>query len=192
MRSRLLTAKDPGGKLTPMPAPQELDTRKALAGIGLLQGKTSKDALIDVGYSPSTARNPKRNGLSEAQCLAEAAKLDPSVSPANLLYLGRQRLLERLTSFNGSGATISEIAKLTDVLERAYGAREPIDALGESRDTADRMGVLQAFMSAWQHLAECRQADKLRQPVEVEPQQVVLSPAEVVVSSEKAVQENDS
>lgn len=153
-------------------ATERLNARKAIAGAALLQGLTQRDALVEAGYSPATARTPPQN-LRASACIDELKKIDPDAIPAKLLGLTRTRLLEHLNSVKGSELRTGEIARLVDVTERAYGSGEPLDALDDLRGYRER----QSFA---EELAR-RVASKIRQPVATRTQ---LSPDESAIEAE--------
>lgn len=135
---------------TPKRAP--INMRLALTGAALLSGKPIKHAAMGSGYAESTAANPARNGITVDRCLAELAKVNPDAVPAKLLGLGRTRLLEHLQSTDGTKMRTGEVARLVDVMERAYGAGQPLDALDEGRDIPDR----ETFLGMLAHMREAR------------------------------------
>lgn len=109
-----------------------LNMRKARAGLFILEGMSTAEALIKAGYAPSTAHCPKRNGLTAEQCLLEARALDPSADPMTLVADARRaalRTIRQLLKLPAhlvlDGKNIGAITKLWDTAERYHG-RGPI------------------------------------------------------------------
>lgn len=123
----------------PTPRRVPLNIRMARAGLNILTGLSLKRALIKAGYAEKTAHNPAANGLVAERCLLEAAKLDPSADPRNLVDSARRVALRQLRSFEGmserdlrDGKAIGAIHKLWETAERYHGK-------GRSSESEKRM-----------------------------------------------------
>lgn len=109
-----------------------INPRKAAAGLAMLAGSTVRAALIGAGYSPATARTPKRNGVSADQCIEAARALYPEAEPGEILRSSREVMGKRLKQLLSDDDElrkhgIGQIARLTDVVERWYGDRDARD-----------------------------------------------------------------
>ncbi len=108
--------------------PAGLNIRMARAGCFVLQGMSLKRALIRAGYSESTARKPRRNGLTAERCLIEASKLDKSADPRTLLRESRALAIRQVKALaalpdsrlvDGDPARI--IPRILETAERWHG-----------------------------------------------------------------------
>jgi hypothetical protein len=104
--------------------------RKALAGLEILQGKTTGQALRNAGYSRSVSKVPTANGLSADLCVQAAETVFPEVNVATLVETTRRAVrakLESLWDKNGQPSqelkktNLSHLARFTEVIERNYG-----------------------------------------------------------------------
>ena len=123
-----------------------VNTRKALMGLGLLRGKTLKEAGLEAGYAPSTVRAAARNGLSAEQCLAEAQKLDPRADPAKLVATAQACMEAALEALNVGDVDIDKLARTLDILEKWYGARLTAAETARPRPVRERLAYVQTIV----------------------------------------------
>ena len=102
-----------------------IDVRRALAGIGLLRGLPLGPALREGGFSPWTARAPRRNRINADQCLREARKLSPNLDPAKLVSDARRVMLAKLTRLAEDPqllerTRLGELVRVLEVAEKCY------------------------------------------------------------------------
>lgn len=121
-----------------------VNIRKALAGIHMLNGEGSAyRCLMKAGYSRATAR--RLNGLSVKDCIDEAAKLDPLMSPAKLLEGGRRRLAESIAFINPQTAPLRDVVRMFEATEKYFGGHE-IQPGNATLNLADRLAGIVAFL----------------------------------------------
>lgn len=149
-----------------VPRNTDINMRLAKTGLGLLAGKTKKQAALDAGYSESVARKLEH---PVSRCLEEAKKLDPALKPANLLRGARDLFRLKVEELRDdpelrSKARPSEIARMLEVSERFHGSHDPTGELSP-RQFVDRM--------EWLREAQRLMAAKRGQR---QPQDMVLSP----------------
>ena len=142
--------------------------RKAAAGLEILQGSSTRQALLKQGYADSTTRNPSQNGLGEKHCVEAAKIVYPKVNIGQLVESARRVTAAKLDRLEKSESALddeklSSFPKLLQVLETFYGGQAR-SAADDARQFLDRLEFLQAIGT---ELTRRR----------AKPQQVVLSPS---------------
>lgn len=128
-----------------------INPRKARAGLEILNGKPVGKALTESGYSPKTARNPKRNNLSVEQCLAETAKLPGMPEPVTLLRKARTALDMRLSQLIAdpdslAAERLADIARTAESAEKYYSGSA--HGKTDERLLPDRIAFVQVLIQS--------------------------------------------
>ncbi len=123
--------------------------KKAKAGLLMMNGLSQKKALTQVGYAPSTAKAPKRNGIDADQCIAAMAEVYPHVMPADLLASTRELFKRKLDALNRDSTKVKlgEISRALEVVERYHGERTPDHT--HARDAGERLAYLATVLQAY-------------------------------------------
>ncbi len=125
----------------------EINIRKALAGLALLQGHGSLGrCLVRGGFSRSTARRPEANGLTAKRCIEEAAKFDELASPAKLLDLARRRFAATLAAVDPATVPLHHMVRAADTAEKYYGGHQ-IPADSPTLALAERLAGIAALLA---------------------------------------------
>jgi len=132
-------------------AQTNVNVRKALAGIYLLQGRGSTlRCLLLAGFSRATARLQKQNGLKAEACIAEAAKWDRGANPAKMLEAGRRRAFAVIDSIDPSTVPLKDAMKMLDTVEKYYGGHELAPA-NVAFGLVERLAQIASLLAVAQH-----------------------------------------
>ncbi len=128
-----------------------INIRMARVGLGILNGKSTKQALIAAGYAEATARRPTGNGLTAERCLLEASKLDRSADPGTMLEAARRLQLKQIRAILSApesqllDKTLAlTIPRITETVERYHGAVDARQSEREDRSFVQRAVIMKA------------------------------------------------
>ena len=171
------------------------EIRRAKAGLAILEGASTRQALLRAGYAPSTASRPAEHGLGADRCVAAARKQYPLEEPGKLVSLSRQLLARRLELALGvqersakgklkrlEAVAVGEAVKSAALIEQWYGGHDG-DTAADARRFVDRLTWIECLG------AELRRRSVVSSDGDAAPQPVVVeAPAEALpaTDSEKA------
>ena len=116
----------------------------------MLEGKSTKQSLIQAGFAESTAINPKRNNLTAEHCIPEYLAIEGAEGSQKLIQAARGailRKLQRVTRSNESidSTRLGELSRTLDTIEKYHGAGSTDHTIDDVRSFADRLRWLQAL-----------------------------------------------
>jgi hypothetical protein len=124
------------------------EVRRALTGLGLLQGQSLAAAMRGAGLSASTASNPRQNGYVAEQCIELARALFPETDPSYLRTLARRASALKMAKIVADPKALdftrlSELSRMLDTVEKHHGANAGGTTEGEAREFVDRLELMQ-------------------------------------------------
>lgn len=143
-RAQITTA-DRDAAANELGIPAGLNLRMARAGQFILDGMSTKRALIKAGFATSTASAPKANNLSAERCILEFSRLSGGNNPRNLLSETRAVGLRQIRAFAAlpdasltKGEAVRVIPRLLETMERYHGEKSSAPPVSLDRTFAER------------------------------------------------------